>query len=79
MGRANHPQGYAGLGREELALILNQLDLRISIGEGLVLNCLHPEAMTLFNTCSDLLKVCWTLYDDKKQLAHDVGLDAFPT
>jgi DNA ligase-4 len=38
------------------------LDLRISIREKGVFACFHPDAGDLFNVCSDLKRVCWTLY-----------------
>ncbi|OCF31187.1 DNA ligase 4 [Kwoniella heveanensis BCC8398] len=37
-------------------------DLRISIREKGVFACFHPDAADLFNVCSDLKRVCWTLY-----------------
>ncbi|RXK40753.1 hypothetical protein M231_02005 [Tremella mesenterica] len=37
-------------------------DLRISIREKGVFSCFHPDAADLFNVCSDLKRVCWTLY-----------------
>ncbi|KAG8934827.1 DNA ligase (ATP) [Tulasnella sp. 418] len=36
-------------------------DLGISIRENSVLPVFHPEAMDMFNTCSDLKRVCWLL------------------
>ncbi|RSH81465.1 DNA ligase (ATP) [Saitozyma podzolica] len=37
-------------------------DLRISIREKGVFAVFHPDAGDLFNVCSDLKRVCWTLY-----------------
>ncbi|KLT43549.1 ATP-dependent DNA ligase [Cutaneotrichosporon oleaginosum] len=43
-------------------------DLRISIREKGVFSCFHPDAATLFNVCSDLKRVCWTLYKPEIRL-----------
>lgn len=48
-------------------------DLRISVKEKGVLSCLHPEAGTLFNVCSDLKRVCWTLYEPDIKLEKHVS------
>jgi hypothetical protein len=50
------------------------VDLRISIREKGVFACFHPDAGDLFNVCSDLKRVCWTLYDPKKRLEKNVRL-----
>lgn len=47
-------------------------DLRISIREKGVLAVFHPDAADLFNVCSDLKRVCWTLYKPELRLAKDV-------
>lgn len=52
---------------------LNYTDLRISIREKGVFACFHPDAGDLFNVCSDLKRVCWTLYDPKKRLEKNVS------
>jgi hypothetical protein len=51
----------------------DKLDLRISIREKGVFACFHPDAGDLFNVCSDLKRVCWTLYDPKKRLEKNVS------
>ncbi|KAL1413255.1 DNA ligase (ATP) [Vanrija albida] len=43
-------------------------DLRISFKEKGVLGAFHPDAMALFNVCSDLKRVCWTLYEPEIRL-----------
>lgn len=48
------------------------LDLRISIREKGVFACFHPEAAALFNVCSDLKRVCWTLYKPEIHLEKSV-------
>lgn len=50
----------------------NYPDLRISIREKGVLSCFHPEAAALFNVCSDLKRVCWTLYKPEIRLEKNV-------
>lgn len=47
-------------------------DLKISFRERTVLHALHPDAIDLFNVCSDLKRVCWTLYDPSYRLPHEV-------
>lgn len=47
-------------------------DLRISIREKGVFACFHPDAGTLFNVCSDLKRVCWTLYKPEIRLEKSV-------
>lgn len=47
-------------------------DLKISFRERTVLQSLHPDAIDLFNVCSDLKRVCWTLYDPSYRLPHEV-------
>lgn len=34
----------------------------------------HPDAHDLFNTCSDLKKVAWELWDPKRRLNEEVAL-----
>ena len=48
------------------------LDLRISIREKGVFACFHPDAGDLFNVCSDLKRVCWTLYKPDIRLEKHV-------
>lgn len=38
-------------------------DLKIGVGEKTIFDRLHPDAMSVFNTCSDIMKVCYDLYD----------------
>lgn len=46
-------------------------DLKISLGEKLVLSCIHQDAIDLFNVCSDLRAVCWKLWDTTKRLPNE--------
>ena len=48
-------------------------DLRISIREKGVFACFHPDAADLFNVCSDLKRVCWTLYRPNVRLEKNVS------
>ncbi|KAL7418712.1 DNA ligase (ATP) [Cryptotrichosporon argae] len=53
-------------------------DLRISIREKGVFQCLHPDAADLFNVCSDLKRVCWTLYKPEIRLEkHQTNIELF--
>ena len=49
------------------------VDLRISIREKGVFACFHPDAGDLFNVCSDLKRVCWTLYKPDIRLQKHVS------
>ncbi|WRT63833.1 uncharacterized protein IL334_000758 [Kwoniella shivajii] len=53
-------------------------DLRISIREKGVFACFHPDAGDLFNVCSDLKRVCWTLYKPGQRLEkHQTNIELF--
>ncbi|KAH7914811.1 ATP dependent DNA ligase domain-containing protein [Hygrophoropsis aurantiaca] len=53
-------------------------DMVISVKETTVLAVLHPDAQDLFNTCSDLKKVAWELWDPSRRLnAEDKGVQLF--
>ncbi|KAI9064078.1 DNA ligase 4 [Trametes sanguinea] len=43
-------------------------DLIISVKENTVFGVFHPDAYDLFNTCSDLKKVAWELWDPNRRL-----------
>ncbi|KAI0704277.1 ATP dependent DNA ligase domain-containing protein [Cytidiella melzeri] len=43
-------------------------DMVISVKETTVFSVFHPDAHALFNTCSDLKKVAWELWDPKRRL-----------
>ncbi|GAA5850871.1 hypothetical protein JCM9279_006224 [Rhodotorula babjevae] len=38
-------------------------DLKIGMGEKTIFDRLHRDAARMFNTCSDIMRVCWTLHD----------------
>ncbi|KAK4699162.1 DNA ligase 4, partial [Phenoliferia sp. Uapishka_3] len=46
-------------------------DLKIGMGERSIFLAQHPDAMQLFNTCSDIKRVCWKLYDPKYRLPNE--------
>lgn len=50
------------------------IDMVISVKETTVLSVFHPDAQDLYNTCSDMKKVAWTLYDPNFRLNPDVCL-----
>ncbi|KAL1941177.1 hypothetical protein VTO73DRAFT_7389 [Trametes versicolor] len=43
-------------------------DMIISVKENTVFGVFHPDAHDLFNTCSDLKKVTWELWDPERRL-----------
>lgn len=58
-------------------LIRSPADLKISVRERTVLAVLHPDAMDLFNVCSDLQRVCYTCWKAEIRLNREdssVGL-----
>ncbi|KZV67055.1 DNA ligase 4 [Peniophora sp. CONT] len=46
-------------------------DMGISVKETTVFSVFHPDAHDLFNTCSDVKKVAWELWDPKRRLNED--------
>ena len=44
------------------------VDMQISVKENTVFAIFHPDALDLFNTCSDLKKVAWELADPHRRL-----------
>ncbi|QRV95869.1 ATP-dependent DNA ligase [Ceratobasidium sp. AG-Ba] len=46
-------------------------DLAIQVRETTVLSAFHPDARDLFNTCSDLKRVAWELWNPTRSLRDD--------
>ncbi|KZT27881.1 ATP-dependent DNA ligase [Neolentinus lepideus HHB14362 ss-1] len=46
-------------------------DMQINIKETTVFSVFHPDAQDLYNTCSDLKKVAWELWDPKRRLKEE--------
>ncbi|GAA6002791.1 hypothetical protein JCM10207_007683 [Rhodosporidiobolus poonsookiae] len=46
-------------------------DLKIGVGEKTIFNQLHPDAMDVFNTCSDIKRVCWRLHNPNERIVHE--------
>lgn len=51
-------------------------DLKIGAGDRTVLDPIHPDAIELFNMCSDITRVCYMLVDPEYRLPHDVSYDS---
>ncbi|KAF9820585.1 hypothetical protein IEO21_01288 [Rhodonia placenta] len=49
-------------------------DMQISVKETTVFAVFHPDAHALFNTCSDIKKIAWELWDPKRKLNDEVHL-----
>jgi DNA ligase-4 len=47
--------------------------MNISVKETTVFSVFHPDAQDLYNTCSDLKKVAWELWDPSSRLNAEVG------
>jgi DNA ligase-4 len=56
--------------------LLLSVDLKIGMGEKTIFNRLHPDAMEYFNTCSDIKRVCWKLYNLHDRLPREVCFSA---
>lgn len=73
----HHPQRYAGFSPCLLCVILiPQLylqDLSIGMKENTVFSVFHPDAMDLYNSCSDLQKICYDLADPQRRLNDEVN------
>ena len=46
--------------------------MNISVKETTVFSVFHPDAQDLYNTCSDLKKVAWELWDPSFRLNAEV-------
>lgn len=55
------------------ALIRTYKDMNISVKDTTVFAVFHPDAQDLYNTCSDLKKVAWGLWDPNRRLGDEVG------
>jgi DNA ligase-4 len=49
-------------------------DMHISVKETTIFSVFHPDAQDLYNTCSDLKKVAWELWDPSFRLNDEVSL-----
>ena len=54
------------------ALTLASKDMNISVKDTTVFAVFHPDAQDLYNTCSDLKKVAWGLWDPTRRLGNEV-------
>lgn len=52
-------------------------DMQISVKETTIFSVFHPDAQDLFNTCSDLKKVAWELWDPSFRLNSEVNVWSF--
>ena len=48
--------------------------MNISVKETTVFAVFHPDAQDLYNTCSDLKKIAWELWDPSYRLNAEVLL-----
>jgi len=46
--------------------------MTISVKDTTLFGVFHPDAQDLYNTCSDLKKVAWGLWDPKRRLGDEV-------
>ena len=49
-------------------------DMTISVKETTVFSVFHPDAHDLFNTCSDLKKVAWELWNPARRLNDEARI-----
>ena len=60
-------------------LLPSPKDMVISVKETTVFSVFHPDAQDLYNTCSDLKKVAWELWDPSFRLNAAVSALALET
>lgn len=70
--------GLAATSTAHTTCVYPPLDLKIGVGEKTILDRLHPDAMSVFNTCSDIMKVCYDLYDPDYRVPKEVRPPATP-
>ncbi len=75
MDRTNYPERLAPLISLLLGFSSRPLDMIISVKENTVFSVFHPDAYDLFNTCSDLKKVAWELWNPTYRLSDKVIWD----
>ncbi|GAA5858831.1 hypothetical protein JCM8547_005005 [Rhodosporidiobolus lusitaniae] len=46
-------------------------DLKIGMGEKSILSAVHADAMEVFNTCSDIKRVCWRLHNPNERVPRE--------
>ncbi|GAA6013367.1 hypothetical protein JCM11491_006368 [Sporobolomyces phaffii] len=46
-------------------------DLKAGVREKTIFNQFHEDAVDVFNTCSDIKRVCWQLWDPKSRVSRD--------
>jgi len=51
------------------------IDLKIGLTENSILNIYHPDALNMFNVCSDLYEVIENLSDTSKRIEIDVSIN----
>ena len=59
--------------KEIISNFASSPNLGIGVKENTVFPVFHPDAIDLFNTCSDLKKVAWDLADPNYRLHEEVG------
>lgn len=52
---------------------LDDIDLKAGFREKTILNQFHEDAVDVFNTCSDIKRVCWQLWNPKIHVSRDVS------
>jgi hypothetical protein len=76
LARSHHPEGCVHH-RELVSSILaanvprparRGVDVKLTLKEKSILDIFHPDAMRLFIVCSDLKRVCWTLWDQRVRI-----------
>ena len=55
-------------------LKINLIDMVISVKETTIFSVFHPDAQDLYNTCSDLKKVAYELWDPSFRLNAEVRI-----
>ena len=75
MDCSNHSERYGVFNLFVMCEVtLALVDMVISVKEYTVFSLFHPDAHDLFNTCSDLKKVAYQLWNPEVRLNDEVGL-----
>lgn len=82
MDRPDHPEGLVLRflsSSHALLLMVFYTDMQIYVKETTVFAVFHPDAHDLYNTCSDLKKIAWELWDPARRLNDEVrATSSFP-
>ena len=74
MDLPDHPERHDSSCNPPVHRLISRSDLNIGMKENTVFSVFHPDAMDLYNSCSDLQKICYDLADPEHRLEETVRL-----